>query len=118
MNENLKAYLLATLMTLCGGAQAQQPAPKPDVPAAVERQDANLDIAAAYVGRALFLRCLCAENNLTFDPQGKPTGPLKPADWTLSAVDVSKVERKAPGSIELEGVRVAIRYNTDRHEFE
>jgi TonB family protein len=38
-------------------------------------------------------------------------------DWTVAAVNVLKVERKA-GEIELDGVRVAIRYNVDNREFQ
>jgi TonB family protein len=92
----------------------QEPAANTPQPAA----DPALDLASATIGRALFLRCFCAENNLTFDAQGQPSGLVKTVDWTLAAVNVSKVERKAPGQIELDGLRVAIRYNPDNHEFQ
>jgi TonB family protein len=87
-------------------------------PASVVPQDAALDVAADYVGRALFLRCFCAENNLSFDSQGKPTGTVKPEDWTLAAVNVLKVGRKGPGLVEMDGVRVAIKFVPERREFE
>jgi TonB family protein len=70
------------------------------------------------IDRALFLRCLCAENNLHFDATGKPEGTAKTVDWTLAAVTVQKVRRESATTIELDGVRVAIRYAADRHEFE
>jgi hypothetical protein len=101
-------------------APAQQPAPKPETatPAPVEHHDPTLDLAANLIGRALFLRCFCADDNLTFDAQGHPQGQPKTADWTLAAVNVLKAERKGPGEIQLDGVRVAMRYATDRREFD
>jgi len=84
----------------------------------VPEVDSAVQVAEPYIGRALFLRCFCAENTLTFDPQGQPSGPIKTLDWTLAAVNITKVDRKAPGQIELDGVRVAIRYNPDNHEFQ
>ncbi len=109
--------VLAGVITL-GTGRAQQASAKPETSAPVAQSDASLDVAADYVGRALFLRCFCAENDLSFDGQGKPTGAVKPEDWTLAAVNVLKVERKKPGFVELNGVRVAIKYAPDRHEFE
>jgi TonB family protein len=103
--------LTATLAGVVPARKAPEPAP-------IEPHDATLNLAMGYIGRALILRCFCAENNLNFDADGKPAGTVKPEDWTLAAVNVLKVERKAPGVIELEGARVAIRYNSDRHEFE
>lgn len=94
---------------------AQQAAPPPVTSAA---PDPILDTANSYVGRALFLRCFCAENNITFDAQGKPPSAIKTTDWTLSAFNLQKVERKTPGTLELEGLRVVIKYIPDRHEFE
>jgi TonB family protein len=82
-----------------------------------------LDAAAEEIGRALFLRCLCAGDTLRFSAAGEPLGAVKTTDWTLAAVDVDRVEAKPgvggdAGEIELEGVRVAIHYAADRHEFE
>ncbi len=82
-----------------------------------------LDVAGEEIGRALFLRCLCAGDTLRFDATGAPLGAVKATDWTLAAVDIDKVEAKAAsgdeaGGIELDGVRVAIHYADDRREFE
>jgi len=86
--------------------------------APVRQSDPALDAAAEYVGRALVLRCFCSVDALNFDAQGKPTGAVKPEDWTLAGVNVLKAERKAPGAIEMEGVRVAVRFVPERREFE
>lgn len=98
------------LLTMALCSTAQQPAPAPS--------DPILDTASSYIGRALFLRCFCADNNLTFSAEGHLPTPGKATDWTLAAFNLQKVERKAPGTLQLEGVRVAIRYAADRHEFE
>jgi TonB family protein len=87
------------------------------VRAQVPEHDAEVDLASEMIGKALFLRCFCAEDVLSFDEQGRVQGQVKTADWTLSGVNVLKVERKGT-EIELDGVRVAIRYATDRHEFD
>jgi TonB family protein len=107
--------LVLAICALMGGMARAQDAAQA---APIERVDPVLDAAAEYVGRALFLRCFCAENNLSFDAQGKPLSNVKAEDWTLAAVNVAKVERKGPGLIEMDGVRVAIRYAPDRHEFD
>jgi TonB family protein len=80
--------------------------------------DAVLDAAEALVGRALTLRGLYLANDLSFDAAGRVSGASKTGDWTLAGVNVLKVERRGPKTIELDGVRVAIRYNTDNHQFE
>jgi TonB family protein len=46
------------------------------------------------------------------------TGVPKTGEWTLAAVNVLKVTRRGEGEIELDGVRVAIRYNADNREFQ
>jgi TonB family protein len=105
-------------------AASGKEAAAPKEAAGLEQHDAVLDAAGEAVGSALFLRCLCAENNLSFDAEGRLEGDrAKTTDWTLAAVNVLKVERRpgtgqGPGEIELEGVRVAMRYATDRHEFD
>jgi len=106
------AALMLALAVAGGIAPAQQDA------AAALTHDAEADEAAQMVGRALFLRCFCAEDNLSFDAQGHVAGQAKTTDWTLAAVNVQKVERKGPGEIELDGVKVAIRFATDRREFD
>jgi TonB family protein len=89
------------------------------VPAA---KDAVLEAASAEIGNALFLRCLCAENTLSFDAQGRLVGAAnrtapKTTDWTLAGMNVLKAER-VQGGIELDGVRVAVRYAPDRREWD
>lgn len=95
------------LGALC--ANAQQPAPS---------SDPVFDVASSYIGRALFLRCFCAENNLAFSGQGKPAATGKVTDWTLAGFNLQKVERKGPELLQLEGVRVAVKFIPDRKEFE
>ena len=113
---NWKSAALMLALAVAGGiAPAQQDATKA---AAALTHDAEADEAAQMVGRALFLRCFCAEDNLSFDAQGHVAGQAKTTDWTLAAVNVQKVERKGPGEIELDGVKVAIRFATDRREFD
>jgi len=105
----MKAGVVALGMVLAAGQTtvAQEP-PK----------DAVVEAASQLVGRALFLRCFCSEDNLNFDAEGHVAGLAKATDWTLAGVNVLKVERKAAGEIELDGVRVAIRFATDRREFD
>ena len=66
-----KTVLLLVLASATLAARAQEPDGKPEV-APLERQDLGVDVAAQWIGRALFLRCFCAENNLTFDATGLP----------------------------------------------
>jgi TonB family protein len=109
---------LASVFSAPGSAQSTQPAATAATPAPIERRDPALDSAANLIGKALFLRCFCSENNLSFDAQGQPLGNVKTTDWTLAGINVLKVERKSPSELELEGVRVAIRFATDRREFD
>jgi len=113
--------LLALAAVLSGSAGAQS-SPATGNPTSAEpssaAKDAALNTASNLIGKALFLRCFCSENNLSFDAQGQPLGAAKTTDWTLAAVNVQKVERKGPTEIELQGVRVAIRFATDRREFD
>src|SRR6266849_4647637 len=94
----------------CGAAFAQ------DTPAPA--RDEELNAASLLVGKALFLRGFYLSNELTYDADGRVQGTPKVGDWTVAAVNVLKVERRGAGEIELDGVRVAIRYNTDSHEFQ
>src|SRR5271168_655730 len=107
----MRARWPAIVLLLSLSASAQQAA----TPA---QHDPALDEAANLIGKALFLRCFCAENNLSFDEQGHAIGTVKTTDWTLAGINVLKVERKSPTEIELQGVRVAIRFATDRREFD
>jgi len=105
------AVLLSLLYPVCAGGQtAPAPVSAPT--------DAVLDAAEALVGRALFLRGLYLANDLSFDAAGRVSGAPKAGDWTLAGMNVLKAERRGPKTIELDGVRVAIRYNTDNHQFE
>jgi hypothetical protein len=110
------------LLLLATSAHAQTAAP-PDTtpkPAEVAPPDPVLDAAAQEIGRALYLRCLCTAEKLSFNAQGRMDDGVKsqPVDWTLAGVNVQKVERKGPEAIELEGVRVGVRWNPDVHEFQ
>src|SRR5271168_2684875 len=75
-------------------------------------------MAETLIGKALFLRGFYLQNTLDYDAAGKVSGTPKVGDWTLAAVNVMKVERRGTGEIELDGVRAAIRYNADSHEFQ
>lgn len=104
-------------------AIGQAATPKPPQPAApspsrTEPTDAALDAAQQWIGRALFLRGSYLANNLNYAASGQAIAPQKSGDWTLSGVDLQKVIRRSPEQIELEGLRVAIRYNPDNHQFE
>jgi TonB family protein len=113
------AISLAALSALIAGMAVAQKPVEPPQAAPIERAtDAGVDAVSEYIGRALFLRCFCAENTLSFDAQGKPVGNIKAEDWTLAAVTVTKVERRGPGEIEMEGVRAAIKFVPERREFE
>ena len=112
--SGMKSLVAAWVVMFAVGVGAQEPV-KPEPAAA---PDAGVTAASQWIGRALFLRCLCAENSLGFDAQGHVQGVVKKVDWTLAGVNLQKVLRKGPGEIELDGVRVAVRYATDRHEFD
>lgn len=80
--------------------------------------DKTLTAANLLIGKALFLRGFYLSNDLKYDEAGRVEGTPKVGDWTLAAVNVLKVERRAPDEIELDGVRAAVRYNLDTHEFQ
>jgi TonB family protein len=92
------------------GAQAQVPA--------VAVRDLVVDQAAELVGRAAILRGGYAGGQLTFDAQGRIESAPKTLPWTLAGMNVETVTRKGATTLELDGVRVAIRYNPDGHVFE
>ncbi len=106
------AVLLAIVAVFVTPAGAQQST------AAGAPEDLSLRAAELLVGKALFLRGFYISNDLTYDAAGRVQGSPKVGDWTLAAVNVQKVERRGAGEIEMDGVRVAIRYNTDTHEFQ
>jgi TonB family protein len=94
----------------CGAAGAQQ--------GAVAGADAEIVAASLLVGKGLFLRGFYLNNDLTYDAAGRVQGSPKVGDWTVAAVNVLKAERRGTDEIELDGVRAAIRYNPDTHEFQ
>jgi TonB family protein len=85
---------------------------------AAETVDKTLVTASLLVGKGLFLRGFYLGNDLKFDETGRVEGTPKVGDWTVAAVNVLKVERRAADEIELDGVRAAVRYNADSHEFQ
>jgi TonB family protein len=80
--------------------------------------DAGVADAQQWMHRALILRGAFAGGELRFDAQGRIIGAPKVTDWTLAGMDVEKVTRRPDGGLELQGTRVAIRYNPDAHEFQ
>jgi TonB family protein len=80
--------------------------------------DPELTAAQNLIGQALFLRAFPGSKNLAYDASGSLQGKADASDWTLAAVNILKASHPAPNRIELEGVRVAIRYNPDAHEFQ
>jgi TonB family protein len=81
-------------------------------------RDRTLESAESLVGKALFLRGFYLANDLSYNASGVVTGAPKVGDWTVAAVNVLKASRRGPDEIELDGVRAAIRYNADQHQFE
>jgi len=116
-------FAYQTALPASGAAKTQA------APATPQAADAPISPATApvdtvlvagqdLIGKALFLRGSYMSNQLPYDTAGKVQGNPKSGDWTLAAMNVLKATRYAPGEIELEGVRVAIRYNPDAHEFQ
>ena len=102
----------------CGHGQAPQSSS-----ASTQTHDGEVDGVEKLIGRATFLRGFYAGNDLAYDAMGHVHGEPKAISWTLSAVDIQKVVRRSgpvngAGELELDGVRVAIRYNPDQHIFE
>jgi TonB family protein len=86
--------------------------------ATAETVDKTLTTANLLVGKGLFLRGFYLGNDLKYDEAGRVEGTPKVGDWTVAAVNVLKVERRGADEIELDGVRAAVRYNLDAHEFQ
>jgi TonB family protein len=108
-----KIWVVAAVLLISSQSHAFQAAPPPAAPT-----DPALIAAENLIGKALFLRNFYASNSLTYSATGQVEGDAKPTDWTLAAVNVLKATRPTPDEIELEGVRAAIRYNPDAHEFQ
>jgi TonB family protein len=103
------ALVLAGAMGCCAARAEQEPGSGPDP---------EIGTASLLVGKALFLRGFYLNNDLTYDATGRVQGSPKVGDWTVAAMNVLKAERRGADEIELDGVRVAIRYNPDTHEFQ
>lgn len=114
--------ILAILLLSGSDDGAAQAVPAEAPPAVASAVDPVLTAAGDLVGEALFLRGFYAANNLSYDEAGKleagPSNGGQAVDWTLSAVNILKATRITPDQIELDGVRAAIRYNLDAHEFQ
>ena len=109
---------IALMGIAMSSASAQAPAASTAAATTAEAVDKTLAAANLLVGKALFLRGFYLSNDLKYDETGRVEGTPKIGDWTVAAVNVLKVERRAPDEIELDGVRVAVRYNLDAHEFQ
>jgi TonB family protein len=112
MRPGLGMRVLAVMALGAGMAFGQVAAP------GAVSVDKEMELAETMVGKALFLRGFYLANDLSYDSEGRVAGAPKAGDWTVAAVNVVKVERRGEGEIELDGVRVAIRYNADNHEFQ
>lgn len=115
---------VSSALALCMAAtlSAQRPTLS-QVPAPIERRvpaDPDLDAASNLIGQALIMRCFCAEDSLSFNSAGQPDArsAAKRVDWTLAGIDIQKVLRRTPGELEINGVRVALKFAPDRREFE
>ena len=97
----------AAVILVCSGLVAQAPGADPVVAA-----------GEVWIGRALILRAMPAGNDLAFDRTGRLENAGKTVDWTLAGMNVEKVTRHGNDEVELDGTRVAIRYNPDQHQFE
>ena len=98
--------------------QAQAAKPAAVTAPAPAARDLALDGAEPLIGRAIFIRNGYAGGDLSYDVLGHIRGEPKELDWTLAAADIDKVLRRGPGELELDGVRVAMRYNPEQHVFE
>ena len=107
---------VALLCVLAAGAQVPGGAPPPNDSGPTP--DPVLAAAQLWLGRALILRGFWASNDLEYDAQGMLKKPGKATDWTLAGMQLNKVSRRPDGSLELDGERVAIRYNPDQHSFD
>ena len=120
MKRRLRHGVAAALLGVLAAA-AQVPGGAPaakDATATTDATDAALTAARLWIGRALILRGFWAANELEYDAQGVPKKPGKTVDWTLAGMNLDKVVRRPDGDLELDGERVAIRYNPDQHSFE
>ncbi len=105
---------------------ANAQAPAQTAVKAVLPADPALDGASSLVGRALLLRGCYAGGEFSFDSLGHIKGDPKVVDWTLAGAQIDKVVRHSgvpaagggAGELELDGLRVALRYNPEQHVWE
>jgi TonB family protein len=93
-------------------------APAQSGPSSKADGDPELIAAQGWVGRALILRGFPAGDDLKYTARGELVGPAKVTDWTLAGFELQTVTRRTTGDLQLDGLRVAIRYNSDQHVFE
>jgi len=125
-SAGIVAAILLIISSVCtrqAAAQAAQAQPAPPSQAAsappATPSDPVLTTAENLIGKALFLRGFYASNSLSYDAAGSLTGADdRRGDWTLAGVNVLKATRRGTEAIELEGLRAAIRYNPEAHEFQ
>ncbi len=114
---NAWRVLASLLLAVAIGARGQTATVAPTQPAVVT--DPVLTAAGNLVGKALFLRGFYGANTLAFDAAGRLEGNGgAAADWTLCGANVLKAQRVGTDAVELDGVRAAIRYNPEAHEFQ
>jgi hypothetical protein len=115
----LAAAVLLGVLRVHGTASAVRTVATQNVAAtAPAKTDPALDGAQALIGRALFVRDFYGGGELAYDAAGKIAGQPHHVDWTLAGADIQRVARHDAAALELDGVRVAIRYNPDQHIFE
>ena len=110
-----RGWVLAGFLAGSSVAAAQAP---PPVQTSEAARDEALNAATAMIGRATILRGFPGAAELHYDAAGRLQGQPGPVDWTLAGVEVQKVVRRADGAFQMDGVRVAIRYNPEQHTFE
>ena len=115
MGARWAAMLLFAWVGLVPGA-GQAPSAPPV--AASNVADPVVAAAELWIGRALLLRATPAVNELHYDRSGHLLSAGKTVDWTLAGINLEKVARHGADELELDGTRVAIRYNPDQHQFD
>jgi TonB family protein len=105
-----KVVLMGALLAAFSGIRAESQTS----PAA----DPTLAMAEDLIGKSLIVRGFYSVNDLDYDATGHVIGSPKVDDWTLAGMNVQKVSRRAKNEIELDGVRVAIKFNQDSRQFE
>lgn len=105
--------MMVAMAWLSGVAQV----PAPVAPVAPST-DPVVAAGEVWIGRALILRGFPAGNDLAYDRSGHLENGGKSTDWTLAGVNVEKVSRHGNDELQMDGTRVAIRYNPDQHQFD